>query len=132
MTTHEFLSDAWFAAVADLLAEGRPALPDALANLVLNVVVEDAGIDTTYRGCWWEPGHSADAEATLITTRELAYEVMVKKNIPLGVRAISTGKAKIKGNRTKLMKLRVIKPSPSQAEFERRVAAFTEVKSAVV
>lgn len=132
MTTHDFLSDEWFAAVQDVLAEGRPELPDALAGLVLNVVVEDVGVNTTYRGCWWEPGHSADAEATLITTRELAYEVMVKKNIPLGVRAISTGKAKIKGNRVKLMKLRVIKPSPSQAEFERRVAAFTKVTGTAV
>jgi hypothetical protein len=132
MTTHEFLSDEWFAAVQAELAEGPPELPEALAGLVMNVVVQDIGVDCTYRGCWWEPGHSADAEATLITTKELAYEVMVRKNIPLGVRAISTGKAKIKGNRTKLMKLRVIKPSASQAAFEQRVAAFTEVQRTAV
>lgn len=127
METHPFLSDAWFAAVQDLLAEGRPEFPPALAGIVLNVVVQDVGINTTYRGCWFEPGHSEDAEATLITTRELAHEVMVKKNMALGVRAISSGKAKIKGNRTKLMKLRAVRPSPSQSEFEQRVAAFTEV-----
>ncbi len=132
MTTYEFLSDDWFAALAEVLAEGQPDLPEALAALVINVVIQDAGIDCTYRGCWWEPGHSADAEATLLTTKELAHEVMVKKNIPLGVRAISTGKAKIKGNRTKLMKLRVIKPSPSQAAFEQRVASFTHVTPATV
>jgi hypothetical protein len=131
MTTHEFLSDEWFAAVQAVLDEARPVLPDALAGLVINVVVQDVNIDVTYRGCWWEPGHSDDAEATLLTTRELAYEVMVKKNIPLGVRAISTGKAKIKGNRTKLMKLRVVKPSESQAAFEQRVAAFTCVSTTV-
>jgi hypothetical protein len=132
MTTYEFLSDEWFAAVQAVLNEGKPVLPEALAGLVINIVIQDANIDTTYRGCWWEPGHSDDAEATLLTTKELAFEVMVKKNIPLGVRAISTGKAKIKGNRTKLMKLRVVKPSESQAAFEQRVAGFTHVTPVTV
>jgi len=127
MTTHQFLSTEWFDAVKALLAEGPPEVPEALASVVINVRVDDADVKATYRGCWFEPGYSDDAEAELFTTRQLAYEVMVKKNIPLGVRALSTGKAKVKGNRTKLLKLRSVRPSESQAAFERRVQEFTSL-----
>jgi hypothetical protein len=127
VSTHSFLSEPWFDAVKEALAEGRPELPEKLTGVVINVRVEDADVDATYRGCWWEPGFSDDADVTLFTTRELAYEVIVKRNIPVGVRALSTGKAKIKGNRTKLLKLRSVQPSDSQAAFEKRVQEFTSL-----
>src|SRR6185312_5232539 len=100
---YPFLSQEWFGAVKELLAEGAPELPDALSGLVVNVDVKDIGLQATYRGCWFEPGYSDDAEATLTTTKELAHDVLIEKNLALGVRAIATGKAKLKGNKTKLM-----------------------------
>jgi hypothetical protein len=122
---HDFLSDEWFSAVKDLLAEGEPELPDALRGIVTNVDVADIGVQATYRGCWFEPGFSDDAEATLTTTKKLAYEVMVQKNLVLGVRAIATGQAKLKGNKTKMMKLRAIRPTAAQEAFEHKVREMT-------
>ena len=123
---YPFLSDEWFGAVKDLLAQGHPELPQALQGLVVNVDVSDLGLKATYRGCWFEPGYSDDAEATLITTSQLARDVLIDKNLVLGVRAISTGKAKLKGNKTKLMKLRAVRPTASQDAFEQRVREVTQ------
>jgi|GEM_PF-2079478 len=123
---YPFLSQEWFGAVKDLLAEGAPELPDALSGLVVNVDVKDIGLQATYRGCWFEPGYSDDAEATLTTTKELAHDVLIEKNLALGVRAIATGKAKLKGNKTKLMKLRAVRPTASQEAFEQKVREVTQ------
>jgi len=124
--TYPFLSEEWFGAVKDLLATGPPELPEALRGLVVNVDVADASVKATYRGCWFEPGYSDDAEAVLTTTSQLARDVLIEKNLALGVRAIATGKAKLKGNKTKLMKLRAIRPSPSQEAFEQKVREVTQ------
>lgn len=123
--TYPFLSEEWFGAVKDLLATGAPELPEALRGLVVNVDVTDVGVQATYRGCWFEPGYSDDAEATLTTTRQLANDVLIEKNLALGVRAIATGKAKLKGNKTKLMKLRAVRPTAAQEAFEQQVREVT-------
>jgi len=123
--TYPFLSNEWFGAVNDLLAKGEPELPEPLRGLVVNVDVTDAGVQATYRGCWFEPGYSEDAEATLTTTSQLAHDVLIEKNLALGVRAIATGKAKLRGNRTKLMKLRAVRPTTSQQAFEQGVREVT-------
>jgi len=124
---YEFLTDEWFGAVKDLLAEGAPELPEALRGIVTNVDVKDIGVQATYRGCWFEPGFSDDAEATLTTTKQLAYDVMIEKNLALGVRAIATGKAKLRGNKTKMMKLRAVRPTPAQEAFEQKVREVTAI-----
>jgi len=132
MTSHQFLSDEWFSEVSNLVESSELELPEKLRDLVLNVVISDTAEDGStsqitaiYRGCWFAPGIADDAAATLLTTRDLAYEVMIKKNIPLGVRALSTGKAKVKGDRRKLLALRAVRPSPSQAALEAKVAEMT-------
>lgn len=125
--TYPFLSEQWFGAVKDLLADGEPELPEPLRGLVVNVNVTDVGVQTTYRGCWFEPGFSDDAEAALTTTSQLAYDVMIEKNLALGVRAIATGKAKLKGDKTKMMKLRAVRPTAAQEAFEQRVREVTRL-----
>ena len=124
--TYPFLSQGWFGAVKDLLASGAPELPEALSGLIVNVDVTDVDVKATYRGCWFEPGYSDDAEATLTTTSQLARDVLIEKNLALGVRAIATGKAKLKGNKTKLMKLRAVRPTASQEAFEQKVREVTQ------
>ncbi|KZS61285.1 hypothetical protein A4G26_11115 [Mycobacterium kansasii] len=125
--TYPFLSEQWFGAVKDLLADGEPELPEPLRGLVVNVNVTDVGVQTTYRGCWFEPGFSDDAEAALTTTSQLAYDVMIEKNLALGVRAIATGKAKLKGDKTKMMKLRAVRPTAAQEAFEQCVREVTRL-----
>ena len=124
---HDFLSESWFGAVKGLLADGEPELPDALRGIVVNMDVQDVGVQATYRGCWLEPGFSDDAEATLTTTKQLAYDVLIMKNLALGVRAMASGKAKLKGNKTKLMKRRAIRPSAAQEAFELQLREITAI-----
>jgi hypothetical protein len=125
--TYPFLSEQWFGAVKDLLSDGEPELPEPLRGLVVNVNVTDVGVQTTYRGCWFEPGFSDDAEATLTTTSQLAYDVLIEKNLALGARAIATGKAKLKGDKTKMMKLRAVRPTAAQEAFEQHVREVTRL-----
>jgi hypothetical protein len=125
--THLFLSDAWFDAVEQLLAGERPELPDRLKPIYLNIDVLDGNevIKTTYRGCWFERGHDPTARALLTTPRELCFEVMVRKNMALGLRALATRKAKLKGDQKKLMPIKATRPTPSQAAFEKKVLEMT-------
>jgi hypothetical protein len=125
--SHAFLSDDWFDAVESLLAVGRPELPDRLKSIYLNIDVIDGDqvVHATYRGCWFERGHDATAQALLTTNRELCFEVMVKKNMALGMRALATRKAKLKGDQKKLMPIRSARPTPSQAVFEAKVLEMT-------
>jgi hypothetical protein len=125
--SHSFLSDDWFDAVESLLAEGRPELPGRLKPIYLNIDVVDGDqlVQTTYRGCWFERGHDATAQALLTTNRELCFQVMVKKNMALGMRALATRKAKLKGDQKKLMPIRSARPTPSQAAFEAKVLEMT-------
>jgi hypothetical protein len=50
---------------------------------------------------------------------------MVKKNMALGMRALATRKAKLKGDQKKLMPIRSARPTPSQAAFEAKVLEMT-------
>ena len=96
-------------------------------GLMINAYVTDSGVQTTYRGCWFEPGYLDDAEATLTTTSQLAHEVPAEKNLALGVRAMPTGKAKLTGNKPKLMKMRAVRPTAAQKAFEQRVREVTRL-----
>jgi hypothetical protein len=130
--TYPFLSDEWFSGVAQLIEEhGVPELPEKLRGVTMNVIVKDGfngqPVEATFRGCYFEPGHSGDAQALLTTTRDLAYEVMIKKNAAMGVRALATGKAKLNGDRKQLMPLASVRPSDAQKQFEKRVLEITEL-----
>ena len=130
--TYPFLSEDWFAALDRLLAEeGDPELAAKLRGLRINVRVEDEATgkvhEVHYQGCYFRPGFVPEAKALLSTSLTLAYEVMVNKNMVLGVRALATGKAKLKGDRRRLMALRMEKPTPRQAAFEKKVMEMTSL-----
>jgi hypothetical protein len=128
--TAEFLSDDWFKAVDEFFTEdGKPEIPEKLKDVVLNINAMDGDrvTEVTYRGCYFEPGHSDDAGAILTTPRELCYQVFIEKKMVLGVRALATGAAKLKGDRTKMMAIRAAKPTPSQATFEARIKKLTVI-----
>jgi hypothetical protein len=130
--THAFLSDDWFAAQDVLFAEdGVPELPAKLAGIVLNInATDDDGGDVravTYRGCYFERGHADDAGALLTTPRGLCFQVFLEKKMALGVRALATGAAKLKGDKNQMMPIRAAKPTPSQAAYEAKVREMTAV-----
>lgn len=130
--TYLFLSEDWFDEVGRLLKElGAPALREKLQGVTLNVIIEDGKdgepVKASYHGCYFQPGFAENAQATLTTTRELAYEVMIKKNMPMGIRALSTRKAKLSGDRRRLMPLASVRPSEEQKNFEQRVIDVTHL-----
>ena len=129
MTRHLFLSPDWFRAVQELLdRDGMPDIAAELRDLELNVTVRDEKTgqvaEVSYRGCFFHP-EPIEGAALLSTTRDLAYHVMIERNLVLGVRALATGQAKIRGDRRRLMALRKVRSTPSQAAFEQRVREIT-------
>jgi hypothetical protein len=127
---YQFLTDEWFGEVDRLLKElGSPTLPDKLQGVTLNVIIEDGNggqpVKVNYRGCYFQPGFADDAQATITTSRDIAYEVMIKKNMAMGIRALSTRKAKLSGDRRKLMPLASVRPTDEQKTFEERVMEVT-------
>ena len=109
---HQFLSDAWFAAVADIIAEhgdagGAAHGPDTKVNL--NVTDTPFGEDKQFHMGAEDgkplmgPGHLDDADVTLTTDYATAVDVFVSGNPQAGMQAFMAGKVKVEGDMTKLM-----------------------------
>jgi Ni,Fe-hydrogenase III component G len=127
----KFLSDDWFVGVQDIITRmGGMEPADKLKPVLINVFIktEDGSVSHAhFKAGVIYAGHDETAKATLTTTRELFYKVMVLKNMAEGVRAIMTGKAKLGGESKQLMSLSSVKPSAQQADFERQLKEMTEL-----
>ena len=105
---YPFLSDGWFDAAANLIAEhgtGGPPGP----NLVMNLEVADGDKTTEFHmgskdgATLFGKGHTDGADLTLSTDIATAREVFVDNNPAAGMQAFMAGKVRIQGDMAKLM-----------------------------
>lgn len=127
----KLLTDEWFLEIERIVERIGGVEPnEKLRNIVININSKEPDgsiIECCYRGCIFKKGHAPDAQATLSTSRELLYKVMVLKNMAEGMKAILTKKATLQGDQKQLMPLSAAKPSPSQAAYEAELKAMTEL-----
>ena len=103
-----FLSDEWFSAASQLIAEHGTGGPPA-ANLVMNLEVTDGEKKTEFHmgakdgATLFGKGHTDGADLTLATDIDTAREVFVANNPAAGMQAFMAGKVRIQGDMTKLM-----------------------------
>ncbi len=105
---YPFLSDGWFDAAANLIAEHGTGGPPA-PNLVMNLEVADGDKTTEFHmgskdgATLFGKGHTPGADLTLSTDIATAREVFVDNNPAAGMQAFMAGKVRIQGDMAKLM-----------------------------
>lgn len=124
-----FLSDEWFAKVAELTAAaGNLNIPSTLANLALNVTVSGApsgNVDLSLNGGNFEKGHNAAAGTKLILPADLLRKIFLEGDQAAGMQGFMSGQIKVEGDMSKLMALQSARPSEEQKALFKKILEIT-------
>ncbi len=124
----EFLSDAWFTKVDELIAAaGDLQIPPAMKAVEVNVTVAGAGGETQLfmTDGRFVRGHRPDAATTLTLSTELARRIFLDGDTAAGVHAFLTGEIKVDGDLAKLVAMQTVEPSEPQKALTKRIAGIT-------
>lgn len=124
----EFLSDEWFAKVAELRAEaGDVEIPASLADLAININVStDAGEkQLALVGGMIEEGHADGAPTTMSLPADLAQKILIEGDQAAGMQGFMSGQIRIEGDMSKLMTLQTAQPSADQAALLKQIQEIT-------
>ena len=124
---HEFLSDEWFAAVAELAREA-PEPPAAVAGLTVNLTVTNAptgDAEAHLVGGAFGQGHVDGAPTKVTVPYDVARGMFVEGNPQAAMQAFMAGQIKVEGDMTKLMAMQSMGASAEQVEFQRKLQAVT-------
>lgn len=124
----EFLSDEWFAKVAELrAAAGDLEVPAALADLVININVgTDAGEkQIALVAGMLEEGHADGASTTMTLPADLAKRILIEGDQSAGMQGFMSGQIRIDGDMSKLMALQTAQPSAGQAALLKQIHEIT-------
>lgn len=123
-----FLSDEWFAKVAELTAAaGNLNVPSALASLALNVTVTGgSNVDLCLNGGNFEKGHNASAPTKLTMPGDLLRKIFLEGDQAAGMQGFMSGQIKVEGDMSKLMAMQTARPSDEQKALIKQILAMTE------
>lgn len=125
----QFLSEAWFLQVHALNEQaGNLALPPALLQLIINIHIQDSQHPVFLHlkdGKIWQNEHK-NAQSTIITDRETAYQLITDKDSSAALEAFMTGKIRIEGDMSALLSLQSTKPTLEQKQLFKAILAQTE------
>src|SRR5574337_444142 len=111
---HEFLSEAWFAKVDELVAAaGDLKIPPEMKAARVNVTVTSPRGDTKIfmkDGLFYR-GHDTAADAAITISEELARRIFIQADTAAGVQAFMTGEMKVEGDLAKLITIQTVEPS---------------------
>lgn len=125
---YEFLSDAWFDKVEEMVASaGDLQIPEAMKAVEVNVTVTAPSGDTPIfmkQGLFYR-GHQANAETRLTLTKDLARKIFVDADVGAGVAAFLSGEIQVEGDLAKLVQMQTVEPSEPQKQLTRAIAKIT-------
>jgi len=124
-----FLSQQWFAKVAELTAAaGDLNVPAGLANLLLNVTVNDAPegkVDLALNGGKFELGHNPAAGTKLILSADLLRRIFLEGDAGAGMQGFMTGQLKVEGDMSKIMAMQSARPSEQMKALFKQILDAT-------
>jgi len=126
--TYDFLSDAWFSKVDELIAAaGDLQIPAAMKAAEVNVTVTGAGgiTELSLQDGLFTRGHRADFGTRLTLSTDLARKIFVEGDSAAGVQAFLTGAIQVDGDLAKLVAMQTVEPSEPQKRLTRQIAAIT-------
>lgn len=126
--TYDFLSDAWFSKVDELIAAaGDLQIPAAMKAAEVNVTVTGAGgiTELSLKDGLFARGHRADFGTRLTLSTDLARKIFVEGDSAAGVQAFLAGAIQVDGDLAKLVAMQTVEPSEPQKRLTRQIAAIT-------
>lgn len=125
---YEFLSDAWFDKVDELIAgAGDLQIPEAMRQAEVNVTVVSTQGETHLHmkdGLFYR-GHQASMPTRLTLGADLARRIFVDGDVTAGVQGFLEGAIKVEGDLASVVKLQTTMPSEPQQRLTRDIAAIT-------
>ena len=125
-----FLSDEWFAKVAELeAAAGNLNVPAALASLALNLTVTGAAsgnVDLCLNGGKFEKGLNAASPTKLTLPVALARRIFLENDQSAGMQGFMSGQIRVEGDMSKMMAMQSARPSEEQKALIKQILAITE------
>lgn len=125
-----FLSDEWFAKVAELeAAAGNLNVPASLASLALNLTVTGSAagnVEMCLNGGKFEKGHNGAAPTKLTLPVDLARRIFLENDQSAGMQGFMSGQIRVEGDMSKLMAMQSARPSEEQKALIKQILAVTE------
>jgi hypothetical protein len=125
-----FLSDEWFAKVAELTAAaGALNVPPSLASLALNLAVTgttSGTVEMCLNGGNFEKGLNGSAPTKLTLPVDLARRIFLENDQSAGMQGFMSGQIRVEGDMSKLMAMQTARPSEEQKALIKQILAITE------
>jgi len=124
---YEFLSDAWFDKVDELIAaSGDLQIPAAMKAALVNVTVKSPDRETQLymKDGLFARGHTT-APTALTLSEELARKIFIDGDLAAGVQAFLAGEMQVTGDLANLVAMQTVEPSEPQKQLTKRIAAIT-------
>ena len=127
---HVFLSDSWFDEAERIRAEVAPPVPDAVKDLVINLVVTggpEGDIEARMDGGRFAKGLSTQAPTKLTVPYDVAKKMFIENDQTASMQAFMNGQIKVEGDMARLMAMQAGGPPSQEAQkVQAAVAAMTE------
>jgi hypothetical protein len=125
---YEFLSDAWFDKVEEMVAAaGDLKIPPAMKAVDVNITVTSPArsVELHMKEGLFHRGHLPGVETKLTLAESLARKIFVDADTAAGVQAFLSGDMQVEGDLAKLVAMQTVEPSEPQKLLTKRIAAIT-------
>jgi putative sterol carrier protein len=126
---HAFLSDAWFKESERIRNEINPPVPDAIKNIVVNLVVKngpDGDVEARIQAGKFEKGLAANAPTKLTVPYDVAKAMFISNDQQASMQAFMTGQIQVEGDMGVLMQMQMAGPPSAEAvKLQERVKSIT-------
>ena len=125
----KFLSDEWFAKVAELTEEaGDIEVPAPLAELTVNMTVatDDGEKKVHMAKGVFQNGHADGAPATIILPADLAKQLFIEGDTQAGMQAFMSGQMQVEGDVSQLMVLQSVQPTDDMKDLADEIKGITD------
>jgi putative sterol carrier protein len=126
---HIFLSDSWFEEAERIHGELNPPVPDAIRNVVVNLVVKNGpsgDVEARIEGGKFEKGLAPGAPTKLTVAYDVAKAMFISGDQQASMQAFMSGQIQIEGDMGALMQMQMAGPPSAEAlQLQERVKSIT-------
>jgi hypothetical protein len=126
---HTFLSSAWFKEAERLREEINPPVPDAIKNVVVNVVVKngpEGDVEARFQGGKFERGLAASAPTKLTMPYDVAKAMIANNDPQAAMQAFMSGQIQVEGDMAALMQMQMAgAPSAEAVKLQEKIKSIT-------
>ena len=126
---HTFLSEAWFKEAERIRNEINPPVPDAIKNVVVNLLVKngpEGDVEARIQGGKFEKGLAQSAPTKLTVPYDVAKAMFISGDQQASMQAFMTGQIQVEGDMAVLMQMQMAGPPSAEAvQLQERVKSMT-------